>query len=347
MKAILYDSFEGPFRIDDVPKPEVPNDGVVIEVKASGICRSDWHGWMGHDPAITSFPHVPGHECAGTILDVGAGIQKWEPGDRVTTPFCCGCGVCPQCEAGFPNVCDNDYQPGFTAWGTFAEYVAIRYADNNLARLPDDLDYVSAASLGCRFTTAFRGVVDQGCVRKNQWVAVYGCGGVGLSAIMIASALGARVIGVDISEEKLTLAQSAGAEETLNASEVTNPATEIHEITDGGAHVSIDALGSTETATNSICSLRKRGRHVQIGLTVGDESDVIIPMDQVIAREMEIVGSHGIQASRYKEVFSMISDGKIDPGRLVQKIVPLEDAAAELKAMAGFDSLGMTVINRF
>ena len=184
-------------------------------------------------------------------------------------------------------------------------------------------------------------------MRKNQWVAVYGCGGVGLSAIMIASALGARVIGVDISEEKLTLAQSAGAEETLNASEVTNPATEIHEITDGGAHVSIDALGSTETATNSICSLRKRGRHVQIGLTVGDESDVIIPMDQVIAREMEIVGSHGIQASRYKEVFSMISDGKIDPGRLVQKIVPLEDAAAELKAMAGFDSLGMTVINRF
>ncbi len=347
MKAVVFEAFAGPVTIQSVADPAPTRRGVVIRTEATGICRSDWHGWMGHDPAITSFPHVPGHEFAGVITHVGADVQKWQQGDRVTAPFSCGCGVCPQCEEGFPNICDNEFQPGFTAWGSFAENVAIRYAHENLVRLPDDLDYVAAAGLACRFMTAFRGVIDQGQVSEDQWVAVYGCGGVGLSAIMIAAVLGARVIGVDLSEEKLELSRSLGAAETVNVSETSDPAEAIRFLTSGGAHLSIDAFGGAETARNSILSLRKRGRHVQIGLTVGDESDVAIPMDQVIAREIEIVGSHGFRTSHYEEVFRMISDGKLDPGLLVKKTVSLEGAIGELESMADFDSLGMTVIDTF
>ena len=186
-------------------------NGVVIEVKANGICRSDWHGWMGHDPDI-HLPHVPGHELAGVIAAVGKNVRRWQVGDHVTLPFVCGCGTCPQCLSGNQQVCDHQFQPGFTHWGSFAQYVAIHYADDNLVRLPEEIDFVTAASLGCRFVTSFRGIVDQGRVSAGQWVAVHGCGGVGLSAIMIASAAGAQVLAVDIDDAKLEFARSIGAE---------------------------------------------------------------------------------------------------------------------------------------
>jgi alcohol dehydrogenase len=118
-------------------------------VEASGICRSDWHGWQGHDPDIKSMPHVPGHELAGIIEETGSKIKNWKKGQRVTLPFVSGCGACPECESGNHQICDNQYQPGFTGWGSFAEYVNIKYADTNLVELPNELDYVTAASLGC------------------------------------------------------------------------------------------------------------------------------------------------------------------------------------------------------
>ena len=206
MRAAVYEAFKGPISIQTVPDPAPNEHGVVIQVGANGICRSDWHGWMGNDPDI-SLPHVPGHELAGTILSVGKGVTRWKPGDRVTVPFVGGCGKCPQCDSGNHQVCDNQFQPGFTAWGSFAEYVAIDNADINLVGLPDEMDFVSAASLGCRFITSYRAVVDQGKVTGGQWVAVHGCGGVGLSAIMIANALGANVLAVDIHADKLDFAR--------------------------------------------------------------------------------------------------------------------------------------------
>ena len=202
MRAVYYEEFAKLPRIENLPDPTPPEHGVVLRVKATGLCRSDWHGWMGHDPDIT-LPHVPGHEIAGVIEAVGNKVGRWKLGDRVTLPFVCGCGACPQCMSGNHQVCDRQFQPGFTHWGSFAEFVAIHYADINLVRLPDELTYVTAASLGCRFATSFRAIVDQGRVSAGQWVAVHGCGGVGLSAIMIANALGARVVAIDIDDDKL------------------------------------------------------------------------------------------------------------------------------------------------
>ena len=270
MRAVLFTDFGAMPAVRDVPDPVCPPDGAVIRVEATGLCRSDWHGWRGHDPDIR-VPHVPGHEFAGTIEALGEDVTRWTVGERVTVPFVCACGVCEPCLAGDQQVCDNQLQPGFTHWGSFAEFVAIARADINLVRLPDDLDFVTAASLGCRFATAYRAVVTQGRARESEWVTVHGCGGVGLSAVMIAVASGARVVAVDISEAALAAATALGAEAVVDGS-ADDVAARVVEATGGGAHLSIDALGSARTCLNSIAGLRKRGRHIQVGLMVGDDA---------------------------------------------------------------------------
>jgi alcohol dehydrogenase len=331
-------------RVVDDPVP--PDGGVVLRVAATGVCRSDWHGWMGHDPDI-SLPHVPGHEIAGVVEAVGPGIRNFRVGERVTLPFVGGCGHCPQCATGNQQICDFQFQPGFTHWGSYAEYVAIHYADINLVALPEEIDCVTAASLGCRFATSFRAVVAQGRVAPGQWVAVHGCGGVGLSAVMIASALDAKVIAIDLSDAALEKAAAIGAAVTLNAASVSSVVDAVRDVSAGGVHVSIDALGSAATCHNSIVNLRKRGRHVQVGLLAGEDYRPAIPMDLVIARELEIVGSHGMQAHAYGQMLQMILDKKLRPAELVGQTVNLEQAAAALSDPASLQVAGVTVIDRF
>jgi len=346
MRAVIYDEFAKLPTIEEVPDPNPEEHGVVLRVKATGLCRSDWHGWMGHDPDI-KLPHVPGHEIAGVVEAVGKNVARWKNGDRVTLPFVCGCGDCPQCMSGNHQVCDNQFQPGFTHWGSFAEFVAVNYADINLVALPTEIDYVTAASLGCRFVTSFRAIVAQGKVSAGQWVAIHGCGGVGLSAIMIACAVGANVVAIDITDEKLEFARSVGANATLNATESKDVVERVKSITNGGAHVSIDALGSPVTCFNSIANLRKRGKHVQVGLMLAEHSHPLVPMDKVIANELEIIGSHGIQAYKYSSLLEMINSGKLHPQKLVGKLISLDESAEELSNMNRFAGTGITVINRF
>ena len=346
MRAAYFTEYQGPINIQTVDDPTPSNDGVVIKVGATGLCRSDWHGWMGHDSDV-QLPHVPGHEFAGTIVGVGKNIKRWKEGDRVTVPFVSGCGHCPECHSGNHQVCDNQFQPGFTHWGSFAQYVAIDYADTNLIALPDDMEFATAASLGCRFATSFRGVIDQGKVSAGQMVAVHGAGGVGLSAIMIAAAAGAYVIAVDIDDAKLEFAKELGANATLNARTIDDIPTAIKDITRGGVHVSVDALGSEQTCFNSVASLRKRGKHIQIGLMTGDHAHAKVPMDRVVAHELEILGSHGMQAFRYDAMLDMIMTGKLTPQKLIGDRVTLAEGATALMSMDSFSSTGVTVIDRF
>ena len=346
MKAIVYEAFGAVPKHMNVPDPTPATDGVVVQVMASGVCRSDWHGWMGHDADI-ELPHVPGHELAGVVAAVGADVTRWKVGDRVTVPFVGGCGHCPECHAGHQQVCEQQFQPGFTHWGSFAEYVGIGYADLNLVRLPDDLDFTTAASLGCRFVTAFRAVVDQGKTTAGQWVAVHGCGGVGLSAIMIANAIGANVVAIDISDSALELARSVGAVATVNASRESDVVEAVKAITQGGAHVSLDALGHPTTCFNSISNLRRRGKHVQVGLMLGDHTTPAVPMSKVIAHELEILGSHGMQAHRYGPMLDMIRAGKLQSGRMVRREISLSASIEALTNMNRFEGAGVTVITDF
>ncbi len=344
MQAVVFAEFRGPLSVERVADPTPAADGAVIAVRATGLCRSDWHGWQGHDPDIRTMPHVPGHEFAGEILEVGRNVRNWRPGDRVTMPFVAGCGACDECRDGSPQVCLQQYQPGFSGWGSFAEAVAVRFADFNLVSVPPEIDDVTAASFGCRLATAYRAVALQGRAAAGDWVVVHGCGGVGLSAVMIAAALDARPIAVDVSDEALSMASEFGAEHAINARLVDDVPAAIRELTHRGAALSLDALGSGETAANSLRCLRPRGRHVQVGLLAGDEFRPRLPMELVIARELEICGSHGLAAADYGPLLAMAAVGKIAPQVMVRRVITLAEAPAALAAIGAFATAGVTVI---
>ncbi len=342
MRALRFAQTDGPLELVDVSAPVCPADGVVVDVAATGVCRSDWHAWKGHDPV--ALPHVPGHEFAGTVAIVGPDVRNWVLGDRVTAPFVLGCGGCEFCLAGDAQVCPNQEQPGFTLPGSFAQQVMLPHADANLVRVPDSVDFVSAAALGCRFATAFRALTAHARVRAHDWVAVHGCGGVGLSVVMIAVSLGARVVAVDVSPQALALASDLGAAATLQVDATPDVPAAIIELTGGGAHVSVDAIGRPATAAESVRSLRRRGRHIQIGLLLGADAATRLPMDLVIARELEIYGSHGMAAHEYPVMLAAVAAGRLHPAVLVGRVVALAEGSEVFTAMDRPGQAGVTVI---
>lgn len=343
MKAVVFRDYGQAPTLVDVPPPDCPDNGVLVRVAATGVCRSDWHAWRGHDPV--ALPHIPGHELAGTVAATGPRVTGWHVGARVTVPFVCGCGECGYCLAGESQVCPQQTQPGFTGPGSFAELVAIHAADTNLVAVPDSIELTTAASLGCRFATAFRALATHAQVRRDEWVVVHGCGGVGLSAVMIAAALGARVVAVDVSAAALSRATDLGADFVLDAAVRPDVVPQITDLTGGGAHVSLDALGAADTAVASVRCLRPRGRHVQVGLLFGTSATPPLPLNRVIRDELAIYGAHGMPARDYPKMLALVADGTLRPDLLVGKLIGLEDAGAALLAMDQPPvSAGMTMV---
>lgn len=342
---MVYERFRERPVVRGVPAPACPPGGAVVRVEATGLCRSDWHGWMGHDDDI-EVPHVPGHELAGVLEEVAPDVldRGWRPGERVTVPFVCACGECEQCRAGDHQVCERQTQPGFTHWGSFAQYVAVEHAAVNLVRLPDAVDAATAAGLGCRFATAYRAVVQQGRVAAGEWVAVHGCGGLGLSAVMIAAAHGAQVVAVDVATPALGLARGVGAAVTVDASGGADVVAAVHDATGGGAHLSLDALGSTTTFRNSVRGLRRRGRHVQAGLLLAEHATQAVAMGPVVGTELELLGSHGMAAHHYPAMLAQIADGTLRPELLLGRELTLEEGVDALVAMSDGSPTGVTIL---
>ena len=349
MKAAVMEAFGEPLKVHhDWADPECGPDDVVLEVKACGICRSDytlWNGgltWMGVVPPL---PSVLGHEYCGVVEELGSKVSGFAKGNRVVSPFCHACGSCELCRAGHQNVCANLTLPGMHYTGGFASHTKVANANVNVVKLPDAISFPEAAGMGCRFITSYHGIVDQAAVKPGEWVAVFACGGVGLSAVDIASALGARVIAVSRSPEKLALAEKLGAEHTVTAG--PDAPGEIVELTDGGAHVSVDALGASETVIPAILSLRTRGRHLRLGASnKKDDGRIGIPVDVVVFRELSIIGSFGMQAARYPEMFDLVESGKVNPGLLVGDTVDLEDTSDVLASMSTYETIAMPVITQ-
>jgi len=340
MQAVVCEQYGELPAVREVADPACPDDGAVVAVRTTGVCRSDWHAWRGHDPV--PLPQVPGHEFAGVIARIGSAVTGFRVGERVTAPFVQGCGRCEYCVSGNAQVCPEQHQPGFTGPGSFAEQVVVRSAETNLVRLPDAVGFVAASALGCRFATAFRAVTVHGRVSSGQWLAVYGCGGVGLSAVLIGVAVGARVIAVDAQPAARERARELGAAHILDTSAGIDHT--VHEITAGGAHTTLDAVGSPGIAATAVRSLRRRGRHVQVGLLLGDQAMTALPMDQVIAHELEIYGSHGMAAVDYPALLQLIGSGVLRPEKLVGSIIGLDRAGAAIAAMDSGTSDGITVI---
>ncbi|HST47295.1 zinc-binding dehydrogenase [Jatrophihabitans sp.] len=348
MRAVLIDRFGEAPTVTDLPEPELPAGGAILQVRATGLCRSDWHAWLGHD-ATVSLPHVPGHELAATIAEIDPAVPGWQAGQRVIVPFVCACGECEQCLEGNQQVCTRQLQPGFDYWGSFAEYVAVPYAAVNLVALPDELGFDSAAALGCRFATAYRAVTAVGNVQPGEWLAVFGCGGVGLSVVMIAAAAGAQVIAVDTNPAALAMASRHGAGHTVLAGRAGDPAgpgdgtaEQIRQLTGGGAAVTMDAIGAESVVQTALASLRPRGRHVQLGLL---PEPVRLDMSSLAFRELSWLGSHGMAAHDYPAMLELVRSGAVRPDELVTGVIGLDGVGQALAAMSGAAPACITVIH--
>ncbi len=367
MRACVLEAYGEPLAVTSVPEPTNTANGVVLDVEACGICRSDWHAWQGHGEwANDQVPlgQILGHEPVGRVLEVGAHVETLEPDDRVAVPFSLGDGTCQACRRGHGNVCLEGYGLGFESRlpGAFAQRLQVPHADFNLTKVPEDIPTSAVAALGCRYTTAFHALTGRVTIQDNDWVVVHGCGGLGVAAVQIATALGARVLAVDVREPALELASRLGAEAVIDASGL-EPATgptsgsetngetvpaAVRSTTDGGAHVSIDALGRAETCRNSLGSLRPRGTHVQLGLTTSAEKGMIpIPVDELTRWERSFVGSRGMPPSRYGELLALIDAGTLDPSAVVTAEVGLEDVSDRLAAMTTYDTDGIEVVTDF
>jgi D-arabinose 1-dehydrogenase-like Zn-dependent alcohol dehydrogenase len=344
MKALVLEGIQK-LSIQDLPEPKPAPGGVVIKVVANGVCRSDWHAYMGDIPR--NYPMVIGHEMAGVIEEVTPGVTSFKKGDRVIVPFSGSDGTCPYCQGGKPHLCDAPEIPGRNYNGGYGEYVAVPLADRNLVALPEEVSFTDGAAMGCRFMTSFHGVVDRARLSVGEWVVVYGCGGIGLSAVNIASAMGGRVIGVDLNPANLELAKVLGAEHVINSRE-TDPVQAVLEITKGGAHISIDALGIAETCVNGVKSLRKQGRHLQVGLTTKKEAGFIsIPIDLMVYKELSIIGTLGMEPFRYTSMVPLVASGKLAPSKMLTRTIALSEVPSIFDAMTRAANNGTFVVTDF
>lgn len=344
MKALVLES-QMNCVVKEVPTPTPGDNDILVRIMANGVCRSDWHVWEAETNRYPS--NILGHEFTGVVEEVGKNVTRFKKGDRVIAPFSGSEGTCPQCQQGHTNICDSVLLPGFMYPGGYAEYVSIPFGERNLVHLPEEISFVEGAALGCRFMTAFHGVVDQAKIQPGEWVAVYGCGGVGLSAINISAAIGANVIGVDINDANLELAKQMGAAHTINSKQ-TDPITAIQELTKGGAHVSIDALGFSQTCVSGIRSLRKRGRHLQVGLTSNHEhGQIAIPVNEMIMKEISFITTLGMPAHRFGAMLPLVTTGRLSPGKMVTREIALSEVNDIFTGMSSYSNTGTFVVTKF
>jgi len=320
MKAAVFPGNGTPFSIEEVPTPEPGPGEVLVKVAACGACHTDLH-YLDHGvPTFKKPPLILGHEISGNVAAVGAGVEQWKEGERVLLPAVYGCGQCVMCRNGRENICQRMVMFGNNIDGGFAEYVLAPAKD--MFSLPDDIPLEEGCVIADAVTTPYHAVVNRGDVKPGDQVVVFGCGGIGINIVQLASAIGARVIAVDLVDEKLEWARKLGAAETINPTGIERIDKTIRKMTDGGVNVAFEAIGIPETQQQAFACLRPGGRFVVVGFS---GKPMQLNTGRTMYLEMEIIGSLGCPAADYPRVLSLVQQGKIKVKELVTARFPLDE----------------------
>lgn len=320
MKAALFYGPNQPLKIEEVPKPNAGPGEIVVKVSACGVCHTDLHYIDSGVPTFKKPPIILGHEASGIVDEIGEGVTQFKGGERVLLPAVLSCGVCRFCRTGRENVCENMIMFGNNIDGSYAEYVKAPAKDTFL--LPDEIPLEEGAIIADAITTPYHAVVNRGGVKPGDKVVVFGCGGVGLNVVQIASAVGAYCVAVDILDKKLEYAKSLGAAETINAKQVERIDKEVRKLTHGGADVAFEAIGNPSTMEQAFTCLRTGGRLVVVGYS---DKNMNLNLGRTMYREMEVVGSLGCRPVDYPRVIELARVGKIKVKELVTRKFPLTE----------------------
>ena len=337
MRAAVFEGPGHPLVLREVSRPVLGPGDALVKVAACGFCHTDLH-YLDHGVAtVKPPPLILGHEISGVVEELGSGSADRSVGDRVLVPSVIPCGSCEYCRAGRENICPHLQMPGNHFDGGFAEF--LRVPARALVPLPSELDLRRSAVIADALTTPYHAVVHRARVQSGDWVVVVGCGGVGINAVQFASAAGANVVAVDLLGEKREAARRLGARETMDPAEHPDLGREVRKKTGGGADVAIEVVGTPETVSLALSTLRRGGRLCVVGYS---DSVVPIPLNRLMFFEYEIVGSLGCRPVDYPRVIEMVRAGKVNLDAVVSATLPLDrigEAADDLRHGKGFRTL--------
>ncbi|MEJ2343437.1 MAG: zinc-binding dehydrogenase [Gemmatimonadales bacterium] len=328
MRAAVFHGAESGLSIEEVPTPSPVPGEALVRVAGCGMCHTDLH-YLDHGvPTFKPPPIILGHEAAGTVAAVGEGVTDWSEGDRVLIPAVLSCGRCRFCRMGRENLCERLEMLGNHIDGAYAEYVAVNASE--LVAVPEEIPLDKASVIADAVSTPYHAVKHRGRVRTGDTVAVVGCGGVGLNIVQCAAAAGGRVIAIDLNEERLEIARTLGAEETINPEGVERLDKHVRKLTGGGVDVAFEAIGQPATVEMAFSLLRKGARLCVIGFS---HEPATIPVGKLMFFELEMVGSLGCGGGDYPEIVELVRQGKLQLDPVVSGTIPLEEIEE------GFDRL--------
>lgn len=319
MKAAVFSAPHQPMDVQEVPDPAPEPGGLLVRVAACGVCHTDLHYLDHGTPTFKKPPLILGHEISGTVAGVGPGVTGWTEGERVLLPAVYGCGRCRACRQGRENICERMVMFGNNIDGGYAEFVVAPAKDAH--RLPDEVPLVEGAIIADALTTPYHAVVHRGRVGPGDRVVVFGCGGIGLNVVQVAASLGARVVAVDLMEEKLEWARRLGAADTVHPPQVERLDKHLRSLTDGGADVAFEAIGLPQTQEQAFACLRSGGRLVLVGFAV---EPMRLDGGRTMYRELEVVGSLGCRSADYPRVIDLVARGRLRLKELVTARFPLD-----------------------
>ena len=321
MKALVMRQ-PGQTSVESVAEPK-PKDGeVLLKVRMVGLCGSDLNSFRGSNPLV-SFPRIPGHEIAGTILENKSDNPELKPGTNVAVSPYSNCGTCAACRRGRTNACQFNQTLGVQRDGALTEFISVPAHRIYPAKLSlRELCLVEPLTVGFH-------AVARGRVTRNEVVAIFGCGGVGLGAVAAASFEGANTIAIDVDDKKLAIARKAGAAHAINARQQSVPE-KLAELTNGlGPDVVVEAIGSPETFRSAIELVAFTGRVVYIGYA---KKPVEYETRLFVQKELDIMGSRNAMPEDFRKVIQMLEDHRFPVDDAITKVVALEQAPAILRA---------------